>query len=82
MLRAKSGSPQRHGRDARFGRRALLAAGWVEASASARQAGAQDHPPGGPLKQPTIADVAPTLLAVMGQEQPAEMTGQSLIDDG
>jgi 2,3-bisphosphoglycerate-independent phosphoglycerate mutase len=29
-----------------------------------------------------LADVAPTLLQVMGQDQPAEMTGRSLIGDG
>jgi 2,3-bisphosphoglycerate-independent phosphoglycerate mutase len=28
-----------------------------------------------------LADVAPTLLQVMGQGQPAEMTGRSLIGD-
>ena len=28
-----------------------------------------------------LADVAPTVLAVLGIEQPAEMTGRSLIEE-
>jgi 2,3-bisphosphoglycerate-independent phosphoglycerate mutase len=38
---------------------------------------------GGPrrrLHDGKLADVAPTLLALMGLKQPAEMTGRSLID--
>ena len=31
------------------------------------------------LRQGVLADVAPTLLAMMGLQQPAEMTGQSLL---
>ena len=36
-------------------------------------------PAGGSLRDGILADVAPTLLALMGIEQPGEMTGQSLI---
>jgi 2,3-bisphosphoglycerate-independent phosphoglycerate mutase len=28
-----------------------------------------------------LADVSPTVLDLLGEEQPAEMTGKSLIDD-
>ncbi|MEA2425843.1 MAG: 2,3-bisphosphoglycerate-independent phosphoglycerate mutase [Thermoleophilaceae bacterium] len=34
----------------------------------------------GGLREGILADVAPTLLEVMGQDQPAEMTGESLIE--
>jgi 2,3-bisphosphoglycerate-independent phosphoglycerate mutase len=30
----------------------------------------------------TLSDVAPTILALMGEEQPAEMTGRSLLQEG
>ena len=33
----------------------------------------------GPLADGRLADVAPTLLALMGLAQPAEMTGRSLL---
>lgn len=36
-------------------------------------------PPGARLRSGRLADVAPTLLALMGLPQPPEMTGQSLI---
>jgi len=36
-------------------------------------------PPGARLRDGRLADVAPTLLALMGLPQPPEMTGQSLI---
>lgn len=39
-----------------------------------------DGPPGVTLKDGRLADVAPTLLALMGFAQPAEMTGVSLLD--
>ena len=32
------------------------------------------------LAEGVLADVAPTVLALMGQEQPAEMTGRSLLE--
>ncbi|MCD8342855.1 MAG: 2,3-bisphosphoglycerate-independent phosphoglycerate mutase, partial [Oscillospiraceae bacterium] len=32
------------------------------------------------LRPGRLADVAPTILALMGYSQPAEMTGRSLID--
>jgi len=32
-----------------------------------------------PVKDGSLSDVAPTMLAIMGQEQPTEMTGNSLI---
>jgi 2,3-bisphosphoglycerate-independent phosphoglycerate mutase len=31
------------------------------------------------LRDGRLADIAPTLLALMGLEKPAEMTGESLI---
>jgi len=34
----------------------------------------------GSLRDGALSDIAPTLLALMGLEQPAEMTGRSLID--
>ena len=34
------------------------------------------------LKPGRLPDVAPTMLALMGLEQPPEMSGQSLISDG
>ena len=34
------------------------------------------------LKKGRLADIAPTILDIMGIEQPAEMTGQSLIEQG
>ncbi|MER2508307.1 MAG: 2,3-bisphosphoglycerate-independent phosphoglycerate mutase [Amaricoccus sp.] len=37
-------------------------------------------PPGARLRNGRLADLAPTLLALMGLPQPAEMTGQSLIE--
>jgi 2,3-bisphosphoglycerate-independent phosphoglycerate mutase len=39
-----------------------------------------DGPPGVKLKDGRLADVAPTLLALIGFEQPAEMTGVSLLE--
>jgi 2,3-bisphosphoglycerate-independent phosphoglycerate mutase len=39
-----------------------------------------DGPPGVTLKDGRLADVAPTLLALMGFDQPAEMTGVSLLE--
>jgi 2,3-bisphosphoglycerate-independent phosphoglycerate mutase len=36
-------------------------------------------PAGARLRQGRLADLAPTVLALMGLEQPPEMTGQSLI---
>jgi 2,3-bisphosphoglycerate-independent phosphoglycerate mutase len=36
-------------------------------------------PPGAHLAEGRLADVAPTLLALMGLDQPAEMTGRSLL---
>jgi len=36
-------------------------------------------PPGAVLREGRLADVAPTLLALMGLEQPAAMTGRSLL---
>ncbi len=36
-------------------------------------------PPGAALRNGRLADLAPTLLALMGLPQPAEMTGESLI---
>jgi 2,3-bisphosphoglycerate-independent phosphoglycerate mutase len=39
-----------------------------------------DGPPGVTLKDGRLADVAPTLLALMGFDQPAEMTGISLLE--
>jgi 2,3-bisphosphoglycerate-independent phosphoglycerate mutase len=36
-------------------------------------------PPGAALRAGRLADLAPTLLELMGLPQPAEMTGQSLI---
>jgi 2,3-bisphosphoglycerate-independent phosphoglycerate mutase len=33
------------------------------------------------LEDGRLADVAPTLLALLGLDQPAAMTGHSLIDD-
>ena len=39
-----------------------------------------DGPAGVKLKDGRLADVAPTLLALMGFEQPAEMTGVSLLE--
>lgn len=38
--------------------------------------------PGAPLHNGRLADIAPTLLALLGIAQPAEMTGKSLIDEG
>lgn len=35
----------------------------------------------GPLADGRLADIAPTLLALMGLAQPAEMTGRSLLRD-
>ena len=32
------------------------------------------------LKEGRLADIAPTMLEIMGVEQPAEMTGESLIE--
>ena len=37
-------------------------------------------PPGARLHDGRLSDLAPTLLALMGVEQPPEMTGRSLID--
>jgi len=37
------------------------------------------RPPGRTLKPGRLADVAPTVLALMGLDQPAEMTGKSLL---
>jgi 2,3-bisphosphoglycerate-independent phosphoglycerate mutase len=39
-----------------------------------------EGPPGVTLKDGRLADVAPTLLALMGCDQPAEMTGVSLLE--
>ena len=36
-------------------------------------------PPGARLHDGRLADLAPTLLALMGVDQPAEMTGRSLL---
>jgi len=36
-------------------------------------------PPGATLRSGRLADLAPTLLQLMGLPQPAEMTGQTLI---
>jgi len=36
-------------------------------------------PAGATLRDGRLADLAPTVLALMGLPQPAEMTGQSLI---
>jgi 2,3-bisphosphoglycerate-independent phosphoglycerate mutase len=36
-------------------------------------------PAGATLRQGRLADLAPTVLALMGLPQPAEMTGQSLL---
>jgi 2,3-bisphosphoglycerate-independent phosphoglycerate mutase len=36
--------------------------------------------PGAKLHNGRLADIAPTLLALLGLPQPAEMTGKSLID--
>lgn len=36
-------------------------------------------PPGGSLANGRLADIAPTLLALLGLQQPAAMTGQSLL---
>ncbi|MCR5090294.1 MAG: 2,3-bisphosphoglycerate-independent phosphoglycerate mutase [Oscillospiraceae bacterium] len=36
--------------------------------------------PGGKLRNGRLADIAPTVLALMGLEQPAEMTGESLLE--
>jgi 2,3-bisphosphoglycerate-independent phosphoglycerate mutase len=36
-------------------------------------------PAGAQLRDGRLADLAPTVLALMGLEQPPEMTGQSLI---
>jgi 2,3-bisphosphoglycerate-independent phosphoglycerate mutase len=36
-------------------------------------------PPGATLRPGRLADLAPTLLQLMGLPQPAEMTGESLI---
>ena len=36
-------------------------------------------PPGGTLADGSLADVAPTLLALLGLAQPAAMTGRSLL---
>jgi len=36
--------------------------------------------PGRALHDGRLADIAPTLLALMGLPQPAEMTGTSLLD--
>ncbi len=36
-------------------------------------------PAGASLRQGRLADLAPTVLALMGLPQPAEMTGQSLL---
>jgi len=40
------------------------------------------HPPAGAgaLKDGVLADIAPTILTLMGLDQPAEMTGTSLVD--
>ncbi|MNP22279.1 2,3-bisphosphoglycerate-independent phosphoglycerate mutase [compost metagenome] len=32
------------------------------------------------LKQGSLCDIAPTLLTLMGEKQPAEMTGESLVE--
>ncbi len=37
-------------------------------------------PPGARLTDGRLADVAPTLLALMGMERPAEMTGRALVE--
>ena len=37
-------------------------------------------PAGATLRSGKLADLAPTILQLMGLEQPAEMTGQSLIE--
>ena len=37
-------------------------------------------PKGATLRDGRLADLAPTLLSLLGVEQPAEMTGQSLIN--
>ena len=37
-------------------------------------------PEGAHLRNGRLADLAPTLLQLMGLEQPAEMTGQSLLE--
>jgi len=37
-------------------------------------------PDGAVLRNGRLADLAPTLLALMGLEQPAEMTGRSLLE--
>jgi 2,3-bisphosphoglycerate-independent phosphoglycerate mutase len=36
-------------------------------------------PDGAGLRTGRLADLAPTVLALMGLEQPAEMTGESLL---
>ncbi len=41
-----------------------------------------DGPEGARLRDGRLADVAPTLVELMGLRQPAEMTGRSLIDHG
>jgi 2,3-bisphosphoglycerate-independent phosphoglycerate mutase len=41
----------------------------------------QGAPAGASLHDGRLADIAPTLLALMGIAQPAEMTGRSLIDE-
>ncbi len=38
--------------------------------------------PGARLRDGRLADLAPTLLALMGLDRPAEMTGRSLLSDG
>jgi 2,3-bisphosphoglycerate-independent phosphoglycerate mutase len=38
-------------------------------------------PEGAALRNGRLADLAPTLLKLMGLEQPTEMTGQSLLSE-
>ncbi len=39
-------------------------------------------PPGSGLADGRLADVAPTVLRLMGLAQPAEMTGRALLEEG
>jgi 2,3-bisphosphoglycerate-independent phosphoglycerate mutase len=34
----------------------------------------------GPIREGRLGDVAPTILAILGLDQPADMTGESLIN--
>jgi 2,3-bisphosphoglycerate-independent phosphoglycerate mutase len=43
---------------------------------------AVNAPPGTRLENGRLADVAPTLLALMGLQQPQPMTGHSLLGKG